>query len=456
MSESALQYARENETNALSELIELLKIPSISTLPDHAGDIRKAADWIRAKLADIGLENIQLLETPRHPVIYADWLKAEGKPTLLIYGHYDVQPVDPIDEWETPPFEPTMRKDNLYARGSSDDKGQVMIHIRALESVLKTEGALPINVKLLLEGEEEIGSENLHPVLESNKELFKADFCVISDSQMLTPAQPLIVYGLRGMAYTEIEVTGPSHDLHSGAYGGAVHNPMQAICEIIAKLHDEDGKVTIPGFYDKVRTMSDEEKALQESIPFGEKEVLKETGVPQVWGEPQYTVAQRLGVRPTLEVHGIRGGFTGDGAKTVIPAKALAKVSMRLVPNQTSEEAAKLLKNYVKEIAPNTINVDVRMIHGGEPALIDYEHPAVRAAGNSYEASFGNQPYFSLEGGSIPVVELLQRIFDIPVVLMGFGLPDDRLHSPNEKFHLPNYYKGIECSIRYMYELAKG
>jgi acetylornithine deacetylase/succinyl-diaminopimelate desuccinylase-like protein len=455
MSESAIQYARDNEKNSLNELIELLSIPSISTLPNHASDVLKAADWLSTKLDDIGMENIQLLETPRHPVLYADWLHAEDKPTLLIYGHYDVQPVDPVDEWDTPPFEPTVRDENLYARGSSDDKGQVMVHVRALESILKTEGALPINVKLLLEGEEEIGSENLQPVLESNRELFKADFCAISDSAMLTPTQPLIVYGLRGMSYTEVELTGPSHDLHSGAYGGAVHNPMQALCEIIAKLHDENGTVTIPGFYDKVRTMSEEEKDLQASIPFGEQEVLNETGVPKVWGESEYSVPERLGVRPTLEVHGIRGGFTGDGAKTVIPAKALAKISMRLVPNQNSEEAGRQLADYVKQISPETVNVEVRVIHGGEPALVDYKHPAIVAAGNAFETSFGNQPFYTLEGGSIPVVELLQRLFDIPVVLMGFGLPDDRLHSPNEKYHLPNYYKGIECCIHYMQELAK-
>ena len=453
--ESALQHAKENESEALRELIELLRIPSISTLPENAADVQKAAEWLIDKLSSIGIENLQLLETPRHPVIYGDWLHAPGKPTLLIYGHYDVQPVDPVDEWETPPFEPTVRDNNLYARGSSDDKGQVMVHVRALESVLKATGSLPINIKLMLEGEEEIGSENLQPVIEQHTDLFKADFCVISDSAMLSPTQPLIVYGLRGLCYTEVEVSGPTHDLHSGAYGGAVHNPLQALCEIIAKLHDENGTITIPGFYDNVRTLSDDERVEIDKVPFDEAEVKAETGVAKTWGESEFSIKERLGVRPTLELHGIRGGFTGDGAKTVIPAKLTAKISMRLVPNQTSEEAGQKMKAYIEEISPDTVNVDVRILNGGEPALVDWKDPAIQAASNAFESSFGNRPLYSLEGGSIPVVELLQRIFDVPVVLMGFGLPDDRLHSPNEKYHLPNYYKGIECAIHYLYEAAK-
>jgi len=453
--DSALQHASQNEQTALDELLELLAIPSISTLPEHANDVKAAASWITRKLDAIGLENVKLLETPRHPVIYADWLHAEGKPTLLIYGHYDVQPVDPIDEWETPPFEPTIKNNNIYCRGASDDKGQFMIHVRAVESILKSDGELPINVKFMLEGEEEIGSEHLQPVIEANRDLFRADFCAISDSQMLNENQPLIVYGLRGMSYMEVEVQGPTHDLHSGAYGGAVHNPMQAICEIIAKLHDENGTITIPGFYDNVRTLSDEERVELEKLPYDEADVIKETGVPATWGESEFSIKERLGVRPTLEVHGIRGGFTGDGAKTVIPAKALAKISMRLVPNQTNQGAAELLKKHIEAIAPNTLKVDVRMIHGGEPALVDWKDPAIRAAADAFEASFGTRPLYTLEGGSIPVVELLQRTFNIPVVLMGFGLPDDRLHSPNEKFHIPNFHKGIECAMRYLYEASR-
>jgi acetylornithine deacetylase/succinyl-diaminopimelate desuccinylase-like protein len=455
MAQAALQYAQKDQKQALEELKELLRIPSISTLPDHAKDVRRAADWITQKLKAIGFENIQLLETPRHPVIYADWLNASGKPTLLIYGHYDVQPVDPVNEWETPPFEPTARGENLYARGSSDDKGQVMVHLKALEAIMKTDRKLPINVKLMIEGEEEIGSENLKGVLDKHKKLFQADACVISDSQMLTPTQPLIVVGLRGLCYTEVEVTGPSHDLHSGAYGGAVHNPMKALCEIISKLHDANNKITIPGFYDRVRALSKEEKEELAMLPFTDKTLQQETGVPKPWGEAGFTTKERIGARPTLEVHGIRGGFIGDGAKTVIPAKALAKISMRLVPNQTAEEAGRLFKKHVESLAPSTVKVNVKILHGADPALVDRKHKAIEAAARAYETTFGAKPYYLLEGGSIPVVVQLQRMFNLPVALMGFGLPDDRLHSPNEKYHLPNYYKGIECTIRYYYELAK-
>ncbi len=455
MSQNAIDYAVKSQKDSLNELIDLLKIPSISTLPNHAGDVRKAADWLAKRLTALGMENVKLIETTRHPVLYADWLHASGKPTLLIYGHYDVQPVDPVSEWSTPPFEPAIRGENLYARGSSDDKGQVMIHIKALEAILKTDKKLPINVKLLIEGEEEIGSQNLAEVVQNYKKQLGCDLCVVSDSQMLSPTQPAIVYGLRGLCYTEVEVTGPSHDLHSGSYGGGVHNPLKALCEIIYKLHDEKGRVTVPGFYDRVRKVSKEESAELKKLNQTDQNVIKETGVPQTWGDPDYPIVERLGARPTLEIHGIRGGFTGDGAKTVSPAKATAKISMRLVPHQTSEEIGALFKKHVESLAPSTVKVNVKILHRGEAALIDRNHPAIHAAARAYESSFGAKPLFPLDGGSIPVVELLQRIFNIPVVLMGFGLPDDRLHSPNEKFYLPNYYKGIECAIRFYFEVGK-
>ncbi len=455
MVQAALRYVKEHHQDALEGLIQLIKIPSISTLPNHAPDIRKAADWLAQRLKHIGLEHVQILETPRHPVVYADWLHATGKSTLLIYGHYDVQPVDPLHEWQTPPFEPTVRGDNLYARGASDDKGQLFTHMEAIEAFLKTEGRLPVNVKFLIEGEEEIGSGSLKEVLPAHRDLFQSDVCVISDSHILAPNQPSIVYGLRGLVYGEVEVHGPSHDLHSGSYGGAVHNPLTALCELIAKLHDEDGRVTIPGFYDRVRAVSEAERRELAQLPTTDKRFLEETGAPATWGESGYTTLERLGTRPTLEVHGIRGGFTGEGAKTVIPAKALAKISMRLVPHQSSDEITQLFRKHVEALAPKTVKVTVRILQSGDPVLLDRKHPAFLAASKAYEASFGAKPVYTLEGGSIPVVVLLQRLFNLPVVLMGFGLPDDRLHSPNEKFYLPNFYRGMECSVLFLTELGR-
>jgi len=455
MTQAALRHAKEHRQDALDELIELVSIASISTLPDHASDVRKAANWVAKHLKKIGLEHVQLLPTKRHPVVYADWLHAKGKPTVLIYGHYDVQPVDPLDQWKSPPFEPTVRGKNLYARGASDDKGQFFAHLKAIESLLETEGALPVNVKFMIEGEEEIGSGSLKEVLPAKKALFRSDVCVISDSHILSPDQPSIVYGLRGMVYGEVEVRGPSHDLHSGSFGGAVHNPLTALCQMIAKLHDEDGRVTIPGFYDRVRILSDDERKELARLPVTDGKFLAETGAPATWGESGYTTLERLGARPTLEIHGIRGGFTGEGAKTVIPAKALAKISMRLAPHQSSDEIIQLFTKQIRSLAPKTVKVSVRIIQSADPVLLDRSHPAFRAASKAYEASFGAKPVYTLEGGSIPIVVLLQRLFKLPVVLMGFGLPDDRLHSPNEKFYLPNFYRGIECCVRFLDELSQ-
>lgn len=455
MTQTTLRYVKEHHQEALQQLTDLLKIPSISTLPDHARDIHKAADWLANHLKHIGLQHVQVIPTSRHPVVYADWLHAHNRPTVLIYGHYDVQPVDPLSEWETPPFEPTVRGENLYARGASDDKGQLFTHIKAVEAFLETEGKLPVNVKFLIEGEEEIGSGSLKEVLPAQKELFQSDLCVISDSHILSPEQPSIVYGLRGMVYGEVEIQGPSHDLHSGSYGGGVHNPLKALCEMVAKLHDENGKVAIPGFYDRVRTVSAEERKELSHLPFTDKKFLQVTGAPATWGESGYTTLERLGARPTLEIHGIRGGFTGEGAKTVIPAKALVKISMRLAPYQSSEEISQLFKKHIEWLAPKTVRVTVRILQSADPVLIDRKHPAFQAASKAYEASFGAKPVYTLEGGSIPIVVLLQRLFKLPVVLMGFGLPDDRLHSPNEKYYLPNYYRGIECCARFLDELSK-
>lgn len=456
MREAALDHAHKHRRQALNQLVELLEIPSISTLPEHALDIRRAAEWLAHYLEAIGLENTQIVETEGHPVVYADWLHASDKPTVLIYGHYDVQPPDPLEEWVTPPFEPTVRNENLYARGASDDKGQLCVHLQAVQAFLKTEGELPVNVKFMIEGEEEIGSAHLPHVLQAHRDLFEADVCLISDSQMLAPDRPAIVYGLRGMVYGEIQAEGPRQDLHSGTYGGAVHNPLQALCELLARLHDERGRVTIPGFYDRVRALSDEEREKLARLGYDEKQLQEETGVPATWGEPEFTITERVGARPTLEVHGIRGGFTGAGAKTVIPTRALAKVSMRLVPHQTADEIARSFINHVEALAPQTVHIEARALFKADPALIDRDHPAMEAAAEAYEASFGAPPVFKLDGGSIPVVSLLQSEYGIPVVLMGFGLPDDRLHSPNEKFHLPNFYRGIECAVRFLSGLGHG
>jgi acetylornithine deacetylase/succinyl-diaminopimelate desuccinylase-like protein len=455
MIQAALAYTREHHQEALQQLVDLISIPSISTLPDHANDIHRAAEWLATHLQEMGLEHVRVLPTARHPVVYADWLHAPDKPTVLIYGHYDVQPVDPLDEWETPPFEPTVRGDHLYARGASDDKGQLFTHLKAIEALLRAEGRLPINVKLLIEGEEEIGSSSLKVTLPEHRDLFQADVCAISDSHILSPDQPSIVYGLRGMVYGEVEVQGPHHDLHSGSFGGAVHNPLTALCEMIAALHDAQGRVTIPGFYDRVRTLSDEESAELARLPFTDEQFKAETGISATWGESGYTTLERLGARPTLEIHGIRGGFTGEGAKTVIPAKALAKISMRLVPHQSSAAIAKLFQNHVESLTPKTVRVSVRVLQSADPVLIDRRHPAFQAASKAYEKSFGARPVYTLEGGSIPIAVLLQRLFKLPVVLMGFGLPDDRLHSPNEKFYLPNFYRGIECCVHFLAELGK-
>ncbi len=454
MSQSACQYARDHGPAFLEQLQAFLLLPSISTLPEHTPDVLAAAQWLVRDCEAIGLEHVQLLETAGHPVVYADWLHAQGKPTVLVYGHYDVQPVDPVAQWDTPPFEPTLKGEDLFARGASDDKGQVFAHLKAAEALLKAEGSLPVNLKFIIEGEEEIGSAHLEPTLIDNAALLQADVCLISDSNILAPDRPALSYGLRGLVYAEIAVQGPSHDLHSGRYGGGVHNPLQALCEIVAQLHDAHGRVTVPGFYDDVRTPSVEEKDELAALGHRDEDFLAETGAPATWGEAGFSTLERLGTRPTLELHGIRGGFTGEGAKTVIPASCTAKVSMRLVPHQSCQEVGQRFKAYVLSIAPPTVKVTVHLMQSGDPVLIDREHGAVRAAATAYEQSFGAKPLFTLDGGSIPVVEQLQKAFDLPVVLMGLGLPDDQLHAPNEKFHLPNFYNGIDCSIRFLQLMA--
>lgn len=447
-------YLEENKNRQLAELIEWLHIPSISTLSTHKDDMLAAADWLAVRMKEAGLEHVEVIPTDGNPLVYADWLHAgDDRPTVLIYGHYDVQPVDPLDEWETPPFEPDIRNDNIYARGSADDKGQVYIHVKAVEALLQSEGALPVNVKFIVEGEEEAGSGALTAFVPANTDKLAADVCLISDSHILAPDQPSILYGLRGMWKGELTVTGPATDLHSGSYGGAIHNANQALAELLAALHDADGHITVPGFYDNVRPLSDEERAALAKVPYGEKELLEESGAPAAWGEPAYTVVERTGARPTLEINGMWGGFTGEGFKTVIPSKAHAKISCRLVPDQDPRRIGRLIDAYLQELAPPTVSVTLESTQGAKPFIAPLDLPEMKAAAKAYAQVFGSEPVYTREGGSIPIVTVFQQALDAPVILMGFGLPDDRLHAPNEKFHIPNFYNGIKTSIAFMEEL---
>jgi acetylornithine deacetylase/succinyl-diaminopimelate desuccinylase-like protein len=396
------------------------------------------------------LQHAQIFPTAGHPVVYADWLQAgPNAPTLLVYGHYDVQPVDPLEEWLTPPFEPTIIGADLFGRGTTDDKGQFYVHIAAAEAYLRSSGRLPVNLKFLLEGEEEIGSLNLGDFVQQHQTLLQADAAIISDTHIHDPETPIIVIGVRGLAYMEIFMRGSRQDLHSGSYGGVVENPLNAMARLLASLHDEQGRITIPGFYDDVVELSPSERTALSQGATTEANLLAETGAPALWGESGYTPAERRSIRPTLDVHGIKGGFIGSGQKTVIPATASAKVSMRLVPNQNAETIAQLFMEHIRRIAPPTMEVSVEKVSAGDAAVVDLQAPALEAAAEAYERGFGQRPVFLREGGSIPVVGMFGSWLAMPVVMMGFGLPDDRLHAPNEKFHLPNFYRGIETAIHY-------
>jgi acetylornithine deacetylase/succinyl-diaminopimelate desuccinylase-like protein len=456
MLEKALTYAHANRQSHLSQLCDWLCIPSISTLPENKVDVRHAAQFAADKLSEMGFPRVDINETPDHPIVYAERLGLDS-PTLLIYGHFDVQPVDPLEAWTRPPFEPVIEGDNLYARGASDDKGQAFAVLAALESYLKTSGEIPINVKVLLEGEEEVISPNLFPYLHENAEKLAADAILIADQDMLDPKIPVVMWGVRGNLYTEIEVRGPARDLHSGTFGGSVDNPFNVLVRLLASLQDsESRKVLIPGFYDKVQELTEEERALIAQAPINDEVGLHFTGAPALGGEAGYPLAERISVRPTLDIHGIVGGFTDEGMKTVIPAKATAKVSMRLVPNQTPEEIANLFEAHLRKFCPPTAHLDLRIIGKAMPVKIDYKSPAVQAAAIAYKRGFGAPPVFLRGGGSLPIVhamidELSQPDKgDIPVVMIGFGLPDDRTHAPNEKIHLPNFYNGIETVIHYL------
>ncbi len=453
MSSMAVDFARQNYPRFLEELKSLLRIPSISTLPEHAEDCRKAAQTLADELKRIGMDNVHLIETEGHPLVYADWLHAEGKPTVLVYGHYDVQPPDPLDEWLSPPFEPTVRNGNIYARGAVDDKGQVVAQVKALESLMAANGKLPLNVRVVLEGEEEVGGEGIANLVASKPPELKADFALVSDTELFAPGLPTLCVGLRGMIYTELEVKSSRTDLHSGMYGGAAPNAFTSLVQILAKLKDENGHILIPGFYDDVIPPSAEELAAWKSLPFDEEKYrVDEVGSKQLVGEPGYSVMERTWARPTLDIHGIPGGFTGAGAKTVIPAKATAKVSMRLVPGMTPAKTFELYKSYVEKIAPKEVDVDVRLIHSGDPCLIPVNNKYVQAAMRALHEVWSKDTVFIRSGGSIPIVGDFDRHLGLPSVMMGFGLPDDNLHAPNEKFHIRNFELGIVSLIRFLEE----
>ncbi|MFW5708946.1 MAG: dipeptidase [Chloroflexota bacterium] len=452
---TAFDYAKENSTAFRQQLYDLLHIPSVSTLPERAGAVREAAEWLADNMRRAGLENVAVMPTEGHPVVYADWLHAEDAPTLLIYGHYDVQPAEKSDGWDSDPFEPVERDGKVYARGASDDKGQMFIHVKAVEAVLKSDGHLPINVKFIVEGEEEIGSPHLVDFLETNKSKLAADVCVISDTGILSEDQPSIIYALRGLTALEVQVQGPRVDLHSGMYGGAVHNPVQALAEIIAKLHDENGHITVPGFYDNVLELSAAERAELKKTDVTPEEWRSQSGIPAVYGEPDFTIRERIGARPTLEINGMAGGFYGEGVKTVLPARAIAKITCRLVANQNPQHIFELVRDYIQQIAPPTVTVNVRQLKGsGHPALVEIDTPAMQAAIRAYAKGWGQEPVFMREGGSIPIVADFQQVLGVPVVLMGFGLSTDGAHGPNEHFTLSMFHRGIDTAIHFLHEIA--
>jgi len=451
----ALVYARSHRSRFLADLMEFVRFPSVSAQPKRAGDVRRCSAWLENHLKKVGLEKVKVVPTQRHPVVYAEWLHARGLPTVLIYGHYDVQPPDPLSEWASPPFEPTVRGNNLYGRGACDDKGQLFTHVKAIESFLHVTGRLPVNVKCLFEGEEEIGSPHLTDFIEQNRRALRANFAVMSDTRMLGPNRPSLTYSVRGQLGLEIEVRGPHHDLHSGNFGGAVHDPLQALCEMISQLHDRNGRVAIPGFYDRVRRWSKTERDYMQRTGPPDRQILRDAETEAGWGERGYSLYERVTVRPSLTINGISGGYEGVGGKAIIPSHALAKLSFRLVPDQDPREIEILFHRHIARITPPTVKSIVRTNQLAKPAVIGRRHPALFAAAAAYRKAFGTNPVFLRSGGSIPVVSTFQRVLAIPTVLMGFALPDDRIHAPNEKFHLPNFYKGIETSIWFLWEISR-
>lgn len=448
--DNSINYIGQHKDRFLDELLELLRIPSVSTDASYANDVRRAAEFVRDRLMDAGADKAEVCETGGHPIVYGEKILDPTLPTVLVYGHYDVQPADPLELWDSPPFEPVIKDERIIARGSADDKGQMYMHVKAFEAMMKT-GTLPCNVKFMIEGEEEVGSDNLAPFMEQNKEKLAADVVLVSDTAMIANDIPSITVGLRGLSYVEVEVTGPNRDLHSGIYGGAVANPINVLARMIASLQDEDGKITIPGFYDDVETVSAEEREKMNRAPFDKEEYMRDLGIKAVKGEKGYTTLERASIRPTLDVNGIWGGYTAPGAKTVLPSKAHAKISMRLVPNQKPDAITELFKNHFESIAPEWVHVKVTPHHGGDPVVTPIDSPAYRAAELAMEKTFGKKPIPVRGGGSIPIVSLFDSILNANTILMGFGLDSNKIHSPNENYGLFNFYKGIE-TITWFYK----
>ncbi len=439
----------------LNTLKEFLRIPSVSTAPEHKADVLRAANFVANHLRNAGLSAVELIQGAGHPMVYAEWLGAPGKPTILFYGHYDVQPPEPLEEWISPPFEPTVRNNNIYARGATDDKGQTLIQMEAVARTLQRTGKLPVNVRFLIEGEEEVGGESIEAFVKSKPARLKADAAVICDSEMFAPELPTLCVGLRGIVYGELHISAAAQDLHSGVYGGVAPNPLQAAAEIISALKDRDGHIQIPGFYDAVQPPTAAEREAWSRLPFDEEEYRKkEVGSKELVGEPGLGVLERTWVRPTFEVHGIRGGFTGEGAKTVIPAKVLVKISIRLVPAQDPEIASQQLGKAIEAACPKGVTAEWKPLHGAPPCVVDTDNPFIGAASHAMEEVFAQKTVFIRSGGSIPVVGLFQNELAIPCVLMGFGLPDDNLHAPNEKLHLPNFFRGIEAVEKFLEQAA--
>jgi acetylornithine deacetylase/succinyl-diaminopimelate desuccinylase-like protein len=445
-----LKYIESEKDRYLSELITFLKIPSISGLKEHNKDTARAAEWLTDHLKNIGIESARMFETDGHPIVYGEWLNLPNAPTVLIYGHYDVQPVDPLELWSSKPFDPIIKDGKIWGRGTSDDKGQVFTHIKSIEAFLKIAGKLPLNIKLLIEGEEEAGSSHLEGFIRENREMLAADAVLISDTEWFADGIPSICYALRGIAFVEVKVIGPNRDLHSGTFGGAVDNPINVLCSMINKLKSNAGVIQIPGFYDDVSELTQEEREGFKELPFDEEKYMKDLGVKALNGEIGYTTLERTWARPSLDINGIKGGFIGEGAKTVLPSHASAKISMRLVPDQDPKDISYKIATFLKQIAPKTVKVEVNLLHGGKPVIAPRDHNAVKAGMAALEEAFGKKAVFMREGGSIPITEVFSSVLGAPSVLMGLGLPGDNIHSPNENFDLENFYGGITASAIFM------
>lgn len=445
---ATIEYLRQHRARHERELVDFVRLPSVSAKSEHREDIQRTAEWLVERLLEAGMQTAEILPTGGHPIVVSEWRSAPGAPTLLVYGHYDVQPPEPLEEWDSPPFEPEVRDGRLYGRGAVDDKGQLYLYVKAVEAHIATNGALPVNLVFLIEGEEEVGSVHLEDFLVENRERLACDAVLISDTGMFAPGLPSITTGLRGLAYLEVYVRGPETDLHSGTYGGAVVNPANALARIIAQLHDDRGRVTVPGFYDDVVESTDADRGRIAALPFEEEGLRAEVGAPALDGERGYSTLERLWTRPTLDVNGLLSGYTGEGAKTVLPATAMAKISMRLVPEQSHRDIAAKFTRHVRSLAPRGVTVDVVELHGGEPWHADPKHPIFECAAAALQDAFGREPVFIREGGSIPIVRAFEQTLDAPVVLIGFALPGSKTHAPNEWFSLENFSRGTEALAR--------